>query len=304
MNRATPRRAVALVALSALAAIVACGGAASQSSVAMGDGRYRIALDRPWVEGFEWTETVRHREAKQMQIVVGGQVAQAERELVSLELSASYRVITARPVRLAMHVESFTVDRGEGPTAVTVPADVIVTRGSVEAASSAVSDPGAMALLGKVALLQSGGADDSEHDDDRIFGTPEPQVIGAAWPIDTNLAAAQLGDSLPVRGDQLGGQTQLVALEPIDGEDCLRLRTAIQAHGITPPNVPPNAELRRGDMDARFEGWLPLDPSLPPLRERTSMQFDIDLAFTTPNGPGQVTMAMTYDQERSRSLRR
>jgi hypothetical protein len=130
--------------------------------------------------------------------------------------------------------------------------------------------------------------------DDAIFGTPQPQEVGASWPINVQNAAADLsGREMVVSPNDLQGQVQLVEVVPCSAGHCLSIVANLQATNIQLPGLPPGAVVTSSQLESRMEGLLPVDPSRPSEeggRTQMNAHFEVAIPNSAPNLNVQVIM--------------
>ncbi|AKF03050.1 hypothetical protein DB32_000199 [Sandaracinus amylolyticus] len=275
--------------------LAACGGAATSTRAEpAGTGpTYPIRFDRPLAAGASWVEHVELRSSQRESTRIGAQNVADDRTSLAIDLDARFTAhevdARGRPTRLAVTVQRFVVDAGQGPVTPAIPGELIVTRsgdGAITSAAGAL-DPQTIEWLGEVLTI----SEPHGTGDDPVFGTSEPQHVGATWGIDTALAASGLAAiGVVVRHDHLGGQTRLVERAQVRGVDCLVLRAELSARQLEMPGLPPGARVERADMRAAVETALPLDLERPSQRQRTELRMRIELSVPTEAGTATVRL--------------
>ncbi|UJR84571.1 hypothetical protein [Sandaracinus amylolyticus] len=286
--------------------LAACGStaASTRADSAESDATHPIRFARPVATGASWTEHVQMRSSQRESTRIGAQNVADELTTLAIDFEARFtaREVDARgrAIRLAIAVQRFVVDAGQGPVTPAIPGELIVTRvgeGSIESVAGAL-DPQTIEWLGEVVHIEA----PRDTGDDEIFGSREPQAIGASWGIDTALAARSLGAmGIEVRHDHIGGQTRLVERTRVGDVDCLVVRAELSARQLAVPSLPPNAQITRAEVRATMEAALPIDLARAVRRERTDLRMHIELSIPTEAGTATVRLEGEQQEMRERT---
>lgn len=274
----------------------ACGATAtstrSEATAPSPGAAYPIRLSRDTRPGATWREHVELRTSQRESTTLAARNVADERTTLAIDLDARITVREVdergRATRTVVSVERFVVDTGQGPITPVIPGELVVSRlgGTIESPAGAL-DPQTLEWLGEVLEID----EPRDASDDDIFGTREPQPIGASWGIDTALAARSLATvGVHVRHDHLGGQARLVDRVRLRDVDCLLVRAELSARGIEMPSLPPGARIARSDVRGTMESALPLDLARRPQRETVQMQVRIELEMATEAGTATVRL--------------
>jgi hypothetical protein len=293
-----------LLVLSSL--LFACGGgAASAHTARTADGRYEVHLTRQAQVGLGWDEVVHYSGTQHQTVRVNGTPLDDTSSTTTIEFAGEYTILESdargQPSRLRVAVRQLTIDAGQGPTTPAIPSVLLVVRGvpgTITGEQGEALDAGTAAALANVIPVRS-----HPTDDDQVFGSREPQAVGASWAIDAASAAGGLGElGLTVDPANITGSTLLEGASTEAGVDCITLRSTIAASHVGVPNLPPGSVEQHADLQATVEFLLPLDRSLPPLRDVEHSTVDIEVAVVTQGGPGIVDVTMTQDETHHRTL--
>jgi hypothetical protein len=286
----------------------ACGGGAASTQTEHGSSgpTYAIHLTRHTTVGFAWSETAHFTQLQQTIVHdAQGAVVSDQTQGTAIELTGDYTVLTVSPsgdpAQMRLVLRAFTVDAGTGAVTPSVPGNALLIDRTNDTITGAAGEPLDAAL---VAALRSVVPDRAPPvDDDLVFGTREPQAVGASWPIDSEGAARGLAAlQLTVAPADVGGSSTLVDAGNEGGHDVLELRTVISAHHVGMPGLPQGSVERRADVLAGIEMVLPVDVSLPPLRELERAAIDIEVTVPTPGGDQTVDVSIRQEATHERTL--
>lgn len=294
-----------LLVLSSVVLSACGGGAASAHTAITPDGTYEVHLTRHVPVGLAWSEVTHFVMSQHQTVRVGGTPVEDATTNSTVDLSADYTLLendaNGQPLRMRIEVRELTIDAGEGPTSPTIPSVLLVVRGApgtITGENGEPIDAATLAHLHHVIPARS-----HPTDDDLVFGTRTPQAVGASWPIDAGGAARGLGEvGLTVQPANVGGSTTLVSATTEGGVDALTLRSRITASHVGVPNLPPGSVEQHADLEASVEFVLPLDTSLPPLRDIQRSAVDLEVAMVTPGGPGIVNVVIHEEETHQRTL--
>ncbi|NNM26758.1 MAG: hypothetical protein HKO59_12375, partial [Phycisphaerales bacterium] len=142
--------------------------------------------------------------------------------------------------------------------------------------------PEATAALDIVASLNVDGTFD-----DRVLGSEQPRGIGESWAmnVDEAVKVFQKNGSDGISKSDLFGLTTLVDMMEHRGQPCLVLHTQLSTENVIPGfDVPAGMSVKQANATAMFQGFFPIDETLPPLTD--SMRLDMT-AVLTGSGQGQ-----------------
>jgi hypothetical protein len=288
----------------ALCVLTACGGGAASTQTSS-PGGHPIHLARHLPVGYAWGETVQFSSTQRETVSAGGTVVRDTTTTSAVDLAGDYSVLSldagGQPRRLRLAIDHMTIDSGTGPHAAPVPGVIVIERGDP---GSIVGENGEAIAEDTVALLHHVVPEHARPvDDDAVFGTRQPQVMGATWPLDANGAAHGLAAlQLTVDPSNVSGGTTLVSVGNESGIDVLVLRTVIHATHIGFPGLPPGSSERRADVQATVDVALPRDVGIVPLHETEESTVDIEVEVPTDSGVRavvDVTMRETVTHVRT-----
>lgn len=290
----------------------ACGGGAAEAPAPttsttsapaeVGEGTspdrtYTIQLHRPLSVGDQNLVAIEVEEVEQSRGVIGDRVVRAVDETVGVTLGAIRTVESVDDsgewTRARFVIVEATLRDAEGERSFLEEGQtLIVDRGgeepTMELSNGDLTDE-IRGALGRALSLQI----QPESTDD-IFGTPDPQPVGASWDLNLEQAARGLsrGGKLRVTADQLAGRATLVGLEQVHGIDCLRIGAEMAASELEIPDVPPGSQLDEAELAVSFDGCFPTAASMPRVQGSHVMTARFRMIVPTEEGPMEMAMQM------------
>jgi hypothetical protein len=233
----------------------------------------------------------------------GEQIVRQEEERREVDLKASMKVLrtspTGDPLDFELSVDSLVTRTAQGRRELLSGGKAVSVareKDAVRYASSPPIPPEAEKALDAVFSPHS-----SEVTDDDIFGTRDPQAIGAVWPVNAALAAKELGAlHLQIPPDAVSGDTRLVALAQVSGTTCLDVAGELflrDARHTGPDGGPPTETY---EVRASHRHLLPVDPSLPELDGTFTLQIDMLSTSPLPGGREARTARSVREEKRRR----
>jgi hypothetical protein len=230
----------------------------------------------------------------------GDQIVRREDVDREIELEAIEDVIrvddAGTPVGLAYTIQHLVVETPAGRTEV-LPGGWLVSAehgGGATIVRSAKPLPDAA----KRALDDILSPLPSESSDDEIFGTDEPRAVGAVWPVNTALAARELGGmSLDVPAGAVRGQSQLVRLVEVRGQVCLEVAGELSIRDTRLLDVP-GARPEDAELRSSYRTRVPLDATSPEID--TTLHVEMDVAARVALGPDREGRLSTKSWQETR----
>jgi len=277
-----------------------CGGAAAEpvNSNAASDASdapdataaQSIVLHRDHHAGDRFVATLRGESQTRNLLTVNGQPNQDERLHVTIELVAEFLIqevnADGKPTSTQVTVRSCTTG-GDAAQEVLPPGSVLLV--------TAVEAPGEGSVT-----LQGGELNDdqrarlelvtsthiSTRGDDDVFGTTEPQTVGATWPVNAMVAAEDLSriPTMSFNAENISGETTFAELAEIDGVPCQLVHSSMVAQDFTLSGLPEGSITQSSSLEMRMGGAFPLDVSRQRLRSRTEMAMRMVVQLPAPNG--------------------
>jgi hypothetical protein len=288
------------IALALACVLAACGGAPTATETTPPPaGGHPIHLSRTLPVGYTWGELTQFVSQQHETVSAGGSVVRDTTTNLAIELAGDYSVVAlgpdGQPIRLRLAVDHMAVDTGAGPAIAQLPGAIVIERGEP---GSIVGENGEAIAEDTIALLRRVVPDHARPvDDDAVFGTRQPQAVGATWPLDPQGAARGLAVlHLTVDPSNVAGGTTLVTANDEGGIDVLGLRTQIRATHIGFPGLPPGSVEQRADVEAVIEIVLPVDTRIVPLREAEESAINIQVLVPTDGG-AQATVDVAIHEE-------
>jgi hypothetical protein len=222
-----------------------------------------------------------------------GAVVDTRREQTALHLDAVATVVATNEAhdatRLTYDVAALTIDgnsifRGtlDLTRAATVAAATVLSNG--EPAAKEVRD-----ALSQAVALRMGATDD------QVFGSPEPRVVGARWPIHAKVALEDLA-ATGVRAGALSGDTALMSVSRVENADYLELRYRMDVTGLEVPGLPPGSVIEGGEASAGGTWVVPVVGTAS-LHESMEFRMTLKIRVPTPQGDAMVTTTSAERKE-------
>jgi hypothetical protein len=284
--------------ISALLFLAACGGGAAATQPVPSGETHPIHLSRTLPVGYAWGEVTQFGLSQHETVSASGTVLRNTTTTTRIELAGEYAVVAlgldGQPSRLRLAVDHMAADTGSGAAVVQLPGVVVIDRGEP---GEIRGENGEAIAAETIALLRHVVPDHVRPvDDDAVFGTTQPQAIGATWPLDPRGAAHGLGAmQLTVDPGNVSGGTTLVTAGNESGIDVLGLRTVITATHVGFPGLPPGSHEERADVRAAIDIILPVDTAVVPLRE--AEESAVDIRVVVPTEGGQATVDVEIRQQ-------
>ncbi|HEX7599981.1 MAG TPA: hypothetical protein VF316_00170 [Polyangiaceae bacterium] len=134
--------------------------------------------------------------------------------------------------------------------------------------------------------------------DDEVFGTAEPQAVGAEWGVNSAVAQKDLSDKGIVAGG-MTGKVKLAGTERVRDVECLDLRVEFTVSGIeSVSDLPPGSIVESGAVDAHMRGLFALSGNLARLGEEMETSTRMKVRVPTPQGNVQIDVK-AYDRQRA-----
>jgi hypothetical protein len=143
----------------------------------------------------------------------------------------------------------------------------------------------------------------AEATDDEVFGSAEPQPVGAVWPVNAALAARELRRmDLDVPAASVRGQTRLAGLVEVAGQVYLDLDGELTIHDARLLDVP-GARSEAAELRSTYHRRLPVDVRGPASRVAAvdaTLRVDLDVKATIALGPGRDGQLTTSSHRETR----
>jgi hypothetical protein len=122
--------------------------------------------------------------------------------------------------------------------------------------------------------------------DDDIFGTTQPQLVGAHWPLNGELARADLAEdqSADVASTTISGETTFAGIKHVGNVDALEMKAEMHLDGIKFPLAQPGATCDPGQAKAIMTKLVPVDENRGVLEQH--MAFDVTMRIHVPTNTG------------------
>jgi hypothetical protein len=136
--------------------------------------------------------------------------------------------------------------------------------------------------LASVLSLRVGGPKDDE-----IFGTSQPQPVGAHWPINGKRAVEDLANDPKLRASSITGESTLAGVT----DCCIDLRSTMHMSGMTLPGAPTSGV--DGAADGTFEAIFPMDAKRDRVEDHMVFHIVMKVVVPTPKGAVNVDVDVT-----------
>jgi hypothetical protein len=233
-------------------------------------------------------------------VVEGDRIVRREAEDREVELEAIVDVLrvdaAGMPLNLAYTIEHLIVQTPAGRTEV-LPGGWLVSaeRGGAEVTFGS-AEP--LPIEARKALDDVLSPLSSEHTDDDIFGTSEPQAIGTIWPVNAALAARELVRMhLGVPAEAVRGQSQLVGLVEVAGQVRLDVAGELSIRDARLIDVP-GARPEAAELRSAYRTRIPLDATSPEID--STLRVDLDVTALVALGPDREGRMTTTSHRETR----
>ncbi len=263
---------------------------------------YEIRFQRPVVVGETYHVTGTGSDEQSLVASLDGQVVQKREDKYSVEYAADYEVLALTTGgRAAKAKLTFTklVRTAGGQATELLPAGTVVTAEHVGRRTVFQQGDNAVAPLVSASLSTLGitMASDNQANDDQVFGTPGRKSVGDSWPINAELAAAELAKmGIPAAAVNLSGQTTLAEVVQQDGGPVLRLTAKMDIKGVNPP-LPPGIEVISSVFTTEMSGLFPVDMTKRIQQEGTSIQMEVKAGGTRDGKTMEMAMTKKTTRE-------
>lgn len=257
---------------------------------------YQVKLRRPRQVGYQ--ENINYvAMEKQTKITrVGGQIVEQGTTSKRVELQGHLTVMQVNQFGQVMGsqimIQKCVAQTDTGVKTLATPGQVLyVARGEppVVTLNQAPVSENDIELLDLVLSMDPPGP----ATEDQALGSPNPQIVGASWPVDAQLTAASLSrDNMVLDPNQLQGTTTLLGVERPGGRECLDVQVNMEIRGVQMPTLPPNATLNSGVMEFNMRALFPTDLVTPPMRDEAAMRARFQLTVATGGPPAVVELLM------------
>ncbi len=194
--------------------------------------------------------------------------------------------------RSEITVEEFWQTLNDGPKTVLAPpgSHVTIVRAKTKADAQVTIDGKAASkelreALDDVITVTIGGPSD-----DDIFGTKEPQAVGAQWLPNVSLAEKDLQDKgMVAKAGGISGKVQLVGTAKVDDVDCIDLQADMSVTGIEQvSDLPAGSVIQTGSVTAHMRGLFPLDEKMARRTDETDVVTKMKVRVPSQQGDVQV----------------
>jgi hypothetical protein len=138
--------------------------------------------------------------------------------------------------------------------------------------------------------------------DDEIFGTTQAQLVGAHWPVNGELARADLAEDPDVdwASTKVSGETTFVGVKHVSDFDALEMKAEMHIDGIKISLPQPGATCEPGHAKATLTKLVPLGENRGVLEQHMAFEMTIRIRVPTKTGDtvvGDITLATRHDEQ-------
>ena len=138
--------------------------------------------------------------------------------------------------------------------------------------------------------------------DDEIFGTTQPQLAGAHWPLNGELARADLAEDqgADVTSTTISGETTFVGIKHVGNLDALEMKAEMHIDGIKVPLPQPGATSEPGQAKATMTKLVPVDENRGVLESHMAFEMTMRIHVPTKTGDsviGDITATSRRDDQ-------
>jgi hypothetical protein len=245
MNKLTTAAALAIVALSSVAAFAA--------------DEFKIKMDRPFKVGDSVRIATNTSVRQSQKAEIGGQASvQTDEFKATIEGTETIDAVTEKggeAVKLTIKITKCIKDGAD-----LIPAGSTLTAENVDGKTQFKVDGTEPAddvkqVLGE--LVDTTKPDGSSTDE--VFGTDKPKKVGDTWPGKTDLVAKDINDGpIQLTGDQIKAESKLEDVSVVDGKPIEIIKTTITAD--VPAKDPNNgANVHDLKIDLKIDATMPVD---------------------------------------------
>ena len=228
--------------------------------------KFDIRLERGAPEGARFLLTAEARISSSESVVEDEKEIESEAFVegrVRLEAAATILGVNAEGgvTEAEYEVRSFSGSFDGNPVDEIPPGSVLRTRGGEEGTSVSLAE-GELGPIQKMLLVQVlETAREEQPGDDDLFGTAEPQAIGATWPI-RGAAAVQAisANGTEVEEKYVSGGSRVVERHEVAGIECLQIEGRLDVIYMKPPGVD-ESNFANARLAIEFRGEYPTDTS-------------------------------------------
>jgi hypothetical protein len=261
---------------------------------------YKVVLDRPEKVGQTYQIHGTGKSTQSVTVNVPGAPPQKEDNSFSVQLDGTIKVLevgekTGEPTKIECTVSKCTkdeqsiVDAGSVITAETKEGKTAFTMNGMP-----VEPPVTQALEVILEVHQPGTPSNGA-----VFGTDQPQKVGATWPINAEAAAVGAAKSgLPVSKDAIKGEAKLIGVKEVEGKKALEIAASMNVANLS-GNVP-EGKIDSGSITAQISGLFPVDETAQPLSSNLTLTIHMKM---TVNGPGGQSIGADTDVVRSNQIK-
>jgi hypothetical protein len=142
--------------------------------------------------------------------------------------------------------------------------------------------------------------DDTNHNDQIIFGPKKPVSVGESWPVDAAAFASAMESSLGKLGEA-SGSMKLDGFEKKEPADVASLSGHLTVQLLAMP-LPPEVVFKSGKAHFVLEGRIPM--SRAGTEHLQNLKGTVELLAEAPQGPGAViTLRLRHEHEQRSVLR-
>lgn len=254
---------------------------------------YPIRLEREARAGARFDLTSEARIFRSEGVVEGEEAVQSEGSgegKVRLEARATVEAVNSEGgiTRARYEVKSFegSID---GTAVEAIPAGSVLTThtdGQQTRIRLEGGELGPQQLLLLIQVLET--AREGEPGDDDLFGTEEPQAVGAAWPLHpAAVVAAFSANGTELTVDAVSGGSRLVAQRPVAGVECLQIEGRLDVVQMIPPGVDETAFVN-ARLSLEYSGDYPLDDTRLAMDGRILSRLEIRHILFEPEEEGDL----------------
>ncbi len=138
--------------------------------------------------------------------------------------------------------------------------------------------------------------------DDEIFGTTQPQLVGAHWPVNGELARADLAQDqgADLASTKISGETTFASIKHVGNLDALEMKAEMHIEGITVTLPQPGATCEPGQANVVMTKLVPVDENGGVLQSHMAFEMTVRIHVPTPTGDvviGDITVTAHHDDQ-------
>jgi hypothetical protein len=258
---------------------------------------YKIKLIRPDKVGDQYTSAVTSRVTETVVSLQNGEETDRKTEKFNAECQGTVKVLavdekTGFATKIRYQIDKLARDGKDLYPAGTV---IIAKRDGDETSyeiDGEHPDETSLPIIASLLDLPGSRGMTTEAESNAI---DKPQAVGATWPINTSKVAKDISnDQLAITADELKGESKLVSVKKVDGQDVMVVKATISADGFK-KDLPNGGSVSDGKMSAEITNVLPVDDTQPAIS--SSSKITVTVTVNPPLGASKSVVTTKRERK-------